>query len=296
MTGLEEIEKPYSRIEWFMYIIILPLIFTMILSGIILHFLGFNVIDTALNVGHKVPGLASVLPEKKSDQKESIESVQTNLKEKSKELKDSQAEIEKLEADLLQKDKEIEQLTSQIDKLEEGLKDKKVTDEERINKVRELAKLYGGMSPGKAAPILEKLTLTEAATILQQMNNSEKTAILAKLNPEFAADVTVSMRELEQAENPEVAVLQERVKFLTEKILELTTGTKSTVSIKDMATTYSQMPAKQAALLLIEMGNAKKEFELGIKILANMTEANRSAILAEMPTEVARKYTRALSK
>jgi flagellar motility protein MotE (MotC chaperone) len=295
---LEEIERPYSKIEWFLYIIILPLFFTIGLTFILLTFLGYNVVDTALGLGNKVPGLASILPEpkggKEGNQLQDSEKIQSQLQQSEKDIKKYESQIQELENGVKQKEIEVEQLSATIKELEKELEEKKVTDHERLEKRKQLAKLYGEMSAGKAAPIIEKLSPSEAAGILEEMKDNQKTAILAKLDPEVAANLTVTMKEMGQAENPEIAALQERVKILTKQVLDLTTGSKTKVSMLEMATTFSQMSTKQAATILSDMSLAKAEFKLGTTILANMKDENRSTILSEMSTEVAKKYTKAL--
>ena len=40
-----------------LYIVILPLMFTLILTALLLTFLGENIADTALDFGKKIPGI-----------------------------------------------------------------------------------------------------------------------------------------------------------------------------------------------------------------------------------------------
>jgi flagellar motility protein MotE (MotC chaperone) len=293
---LEEIEKPYSKLQWLFYIIIVPTIFTLLLVGIILTFLGVNVVDSVLATGHKVPGLSSILPEPKGSiyQESETQSVEQSLQEAQERATQSEQEIGLLESEIAQKTEEVAKLTEQIEQLKKEMEDKRLSEEERLNKLRELAQIYEGMSTSKSAAIIENLSLQEAALILNQMTSQDQSAIMAKLTPTYAAKLTIVMKEMELAENPEVAALQERVNLLMNMVDKQEDGEGSTISIMQMVNTFSQMPPPQAATILTDMSGTDSEFQLGITILANLDDASRSAIMAAMDTDAARKYTNAL--
>jgi flagellar motility protein MotE (MotC chaperone) len=296
---MEETERPYSKLEWLFYIIILPSIFSLTLFVILATFFGFNVLDKALAVGHKVPGLSSVLPELKEevqDAGDGLEDGTNSLQQTEQKLAQVETDYDSLEQKLAQKEEELIQLEEQINLLKEELEEKLITEGEYKQKVSELAVLYGGMSAGKAGPILENLTLLEAASILELMDNKKRAAILAKLDPSFAADVTVAMKEMHKVDNPELAVLQERVNVLMEELSKQTEGASESITIDEMANTFSQMQARQAATILDDMSKTAEEFKLGIRILASMTDANRSTIMSQMTVDIAKKYTKELVK
>jgi flagellar motility protein MotE (MotC chaperone) len=298
---LEEIEKPYSKLQWIFYILIVPSVFTLLLVGIIFTFLGHNVIEGVLTTGHKVPGLSAILPEPKEPvgQESDSESIAARLQDAEQRASESEQEIGQLEHEVAIKIEEIKQLTGQIEQLKKELEDKRLSNEERLNELRELAQIYEGMSTSKSAAIIEKLTLREAALIMNQMDNNQQSAIMSKLAPTYAANLTIVMKEMNLAENPEIAALQERINLLMNMIGDPnnTDGPAdgSTISIMQMVNTFSQLPPLQAATILNDMSeSAETEFQLGLTILANMDDAGRSAILAVMSTDTARKYTSAL--
>lgn len=298
MNEMEETEKPYTKLEFFFYALFIPIVFAIALFIIIGHFSGYNVVGKALEVGHKVPGLSSILPAKEEEESETagveLDKVLTNLEEAEDRIKNLIAEKAQLEESVSTKEAEIEALQNLIKRLEESASNQTISSEEYHSKVQELAKLYGGMSAGKAAPIIQNLTLMEAALILDRMNNTQRAGILAKMDPAFAAKLTVTLKEMDKVDHPEMAALQERIQLLMQESNVKTEGTKNTLTIDQMANTFNQMPAGQAAGILTEMSATTADFNLATRILANMNEANRSTLIAAMPTEIARRYTKAL--
>lgn len=292
MKRLEENEKSYSKLEWLFYIVIFPLFFTLILTGLLLTFLGEDVIDSAIAFGHKVPGLSNILPNSKSEIEENNEeNKEQSLQETLNHLEQSSSEVKLLQGEVKDKEVEIGQLKEQITLLENDLVSKQITEEERKSKLRELASIYEGMSAKKAAAIIENLTLNEASLIIGQMPKNLQSSVMASLNPETAANVTIVLKGLENAENPEMAALQERIVILMDSIDDA----KSTVTVSQMVNTFTQMPANRAADLLAEMSKSNKEFQLAIKILANMNDATRSGIVAQMDTDIAKRYINTLA-
>jgi flagellar motility protein MotE (MotC chaperone) len=295
---LEEIEKPYSKLQWLFYIIIVPTIFTLLLVGIILTFLGVNVVDSVLSTGQKVPVLSSILPEPKEPINQDLDdqAAEPSLQEAEERASQFEQDIGRLENELAQKTEEVETLTEQMEQLKKEMQDKRLSEVERLNKLRELAQIYVGMSTSKSAAIIENLSLHEAALIINEMASKDQSAIMTKLTPTYAAKLTIVMKEMELAENPEIAALQERVNLLMNMVDNKENGNGSTISIMQMVNTFSQMPPPQAATILKDMSGVQSEFELGITILANMDDAGRSAIMAVMDAETARKYTNSLLK
>lgn len=295
--SLEEVEKPYSIIQWLFYIILVPLIFTIFLIGVIFFFLGINVIDPALAAGQKVPGLSAILPEPKEekDSEHSLETIEVSLHDSEQRVSQSEEEISRLKREIALKSEEVKQLLDQIDQLQAESEVTKLSDEERLTKLRELASIYGGMSTSRAAAILENLTLREAALIMKQLTTTQQSAVMAKLEPLYAANLTVVIKEMDIAQNPEIAALQERINLLMDLIDDESDSAQATVPLNNMANTFSQMPPAQAAAILVDMSKTNSEFQLGVKLLANMADGNRSGIMSVMSTEIAKKYTNALT-
>ena len=192
---MEETHR-YGKLEWFFYIVVLPLLFTALLSGIILQFLGFDVTGKAANAARHVPGVSKLLPEDKQAVAEpSAESVQQNLEQQKQEAEDKAAALadakQQLEDDLVKKNAEI-------DKLKQQMEDEKKQEEEGEeatpppDPIKELAKVYSQMSPSKAAAIMTNLSVTEAKQIFAKMTSAQRAAILEKMEPAIASKILSS--------------------------------------------------------------------------------------------------------
>lgn len=296
--SLEENEQPYSKLQWLFYIILVPLLFITFIIVILLTFAGVNVIDPALAAGQKVPGLSAILPEPKEEEntEQDLDTTGIDLQEATERASKSEAEVSNMERELAQQAEEIKQLLVKLEQAQEKSEEEKLSEEERLIKLRELAAIYGGMSTSRSAAILENLTLKEAALIMNELKATEQSAVMAKLEPPFAANLTVVMKEMNSAQNPEIAALQERVNLLMNMLDEDAKAAQATVPLNNMANTISQMPPEQAAAILVDMSRSANEFQLGVKLLANMPDENRSGILAVMGTDIAKRYINALTK
>mgnify|MGYP001278169142 CR=1 FL=1 len=284
---MEENEKAYSKLEWILYIVILPLIFTVILTALLLTFLGEDVAQTTLDFAKKIPGINRLVADGDGQQEEMEEEADIETM-----LAESQLEIEALHQEVDKKDEEIIQLREQISKLEEQLEEKVVSTQERQAKLKELATIYENMTPKRAASVLENLTPNEAALLIKQMPNRQRSAIMEKLTPEKAALITVILQNEEKSEAVEVAALQERIQLL---IGSMDGDGEPSVTMQQLVNTLSQMPVDKSSELLSEMSKSNEEFQLALKILALMNDSTRSGVLAAMDTNIARNYLTALA-
>jgi flagellar motility protein MotE (MotC chaperone) len=289
---MEEQEKESNKLLNFFYIFILPLLFTALLTGLLLTFMGYDIKEEVLGIGKNVPGLSSVIPDSESAKEKSqaaVEDYEKIIKEKEAELTALEEQLKKKILKIDEQTTEINNLHSEITALEEAFEEKKHTDEERKARLAELAKTYGGMSSSKAAAVFEQMTLHEAALLLNEMKDAQQSAILGKVEPALAADLTVILKEMYRSDDPEIAALQERIQVYTTAV-ESEAKQDSSLSIKEMANTFEKMPPAQAAVILENMSESTTEFSLGTKILTNMSEEQRSALLGAMEETAAAKY------
>jgi flagellar motility protein MotE (MotC chaperone) len=178
-------ENSYSKTEWILYIIILPFIFTIILTFFILQFIGYNIADKVTGYFKQIPVVKNAVSSTKDassgTQKDSSEVRQ--LEKQMNELNLQVSELQKLRDSLLksqeQKDALISQLRNQIFTLQKQLDDKKAEED----KQKADAALYEDMSPGKAAAILEAMPNEQARNILNHLSTDAKAAILEKMDP-----------------------------------------------------------------------------------------------------------------
>lgn len=199
-----EMEKPYSKWEWVLYIVVLPSIFTLLLTGIILTFMKVDVIGAIKEIGNKIPIIEKLIPDIEVTNEEEFQlyentfvpnkgSKATSQSEElllyQDELNEKKAYIQSLEADLVSAKAQIADLEQQILQLRDEMLVS--ADTELQAKISEIAQVYSGMTASKAAPILSKLDKLEAVNILAAMDNRTRSQILAKMDPQLAAEITV---------------------------------------------------------------------------------------------------------
>ncbi len=256
---------------------LLPLAFMATVLAVVLPFLGYDLIGMATSVSEKpIAYVGEAISAEASDDKEN------ELAALQQELAKKDSEITRMNKQLDEQEIEIEQKQADLESLTEKMKQELADEEERQKKLQGLAKTYEGMSASKSASIMEKLTLNEAALLLDNMGSTEQAAVLGKMNSSIAADLTIALRDLEKAADPEISALQERVTLLMNAI----DRKESSLSTSDVAKNLSEMPDDEAATILEEMGNDEDK-STGASILAKLDKAKRTALLAEMDESVA---------
>lgn len=283
-------ERKYNRLEWFFYIILLPVSFTLALTGILMTLLGYDVITPALEWGNKIPYVEKVLPDAKTDQK--VHSAQQPSAEM--QIAELNQQIAALNEEIQQKQSEVEaakkekeaiienenKLKQEIVDMQKQMEEKRITDQERKNKINDLAKLYTTMSASKAAPIIGNLSMEEAVLVLAAMKPAERAAIVSKMNPKQAADLTILLKDTELSENDEIAALQQRIQALTGALAEVE---KTKRDIDEMVSSFSVMKPEAAADIIINMLQASTgEKEKALAILGKMPNQQRGTIMEKL--------------
>ncbi|WP_018660063.1 MotE family protein [Heyndrickxia acidiproducens] len=192
-TEMEEETGRGGKLQWFCYVVLIPLLFAIAMALIVATFSGINVIGKAASVEHKITNLFA--GDDKEPQKQSDPAYSS---------KQYSGQITKLEKQLDERDKEIDKLQSQLDssrqknlKTEQQVKDlqaqlKKAQQSQAANKkkIKEIASTYENMSPDNAASILVKMSDTEATQILSQLSSDTLASVLEKMSAENAAKYT----------------------------------------------------------------------------------------------------------
>jgi flagellar motility protein MotE (MotC chaperone) len=281
--------------------ILVPIIFGLLLGSMIFTFLGYNVLDTAKSIGQSIPVVSTLLDRSSPADDEDQASLADLEAERADDAEqqdgnaqETDPQIVALRQQLEAKEAEIVQLREQLEQQANTAMQERISREEYQQQIRELARVYGGMSASRAASIFENMTLTEAAQIIRLMPQQQQTAIMGRLDPNFAAQLTVVLKDIHSVDDPEMAALQERLQVLINVLDE--EGAEAKLSINQLAKTYSNLPAPRAAAIFELMSGNQAEFLLAQKILAAMSDQDRSNILAAMDTAEARKYTNALSR
>lgn len=194
-------ERNYSKLEWFFYIIVLPVIFISIITITLLWFLDYDVKTGFLKTFNKVPVIEKLIDDDKliedrhKSENPSKEEMQLTLEEFQNELEEKDILLAKAEEDASENENEIARLKAQIEDLEAKLNEKNTLDMERENEIAGLAQIYSNMNPKNAANIISNMSIEEAVLILSQMNVDSKSKILEKMDPKTAAEISILLVE-----------------------------------------------------------------------------------------------------
>jgi flagellar motility protein MotE (MotC chaperone) len=176
-----------SKIVWFLLVIAVPAIFAVTVFGIVLSFMGVNVIEEAKNTGKKIPIVKNVL----NDEAPAVAVSQSTEKQWKAKFDEQEDYIKILSADLQKKEKEVSTLKSDIALLEKQVEDAETSVKADENE--QLKKLYEAMSAKDAAAVMTEMNNNEVLGILTLLQAETQAAILSKLDAKRAAELTVLM-------------------------------------------------------------------------------------------------------
>ncbi|MBB6452922.1 flagellar motility protein MotE (MotC chaperone) [Salirhabdus euzebyi] len=147
-----EENKGSSKLQWFLFVIVIPIVFTITLLLIVLTVAGVNVFDLAEKYGSNIP-IVSLLVEESPEQ----EAEQENVTELKATIKDYEANIEILEQDVKTKEEQITELELTIAQLESDMVNKEQEEQDKEEQVKNVAKSFSQMDAKSAGPIVEKM-------------------------------------------------------------------------------------------------------------------------------------------
>lgn len=286
----------YSGFERFLFFIT-PIVFTAILLLVLLLMFNPSWREKAQKVGNQIPVISSLVPDPKNPADPASQAGVESVSEARKKLAELQTLLSQRDAALKSADAKSATLEKTIAQLQEKIaaQDKQASNHE-INqeayqaKIRSLADMYGKMTPGKAAPIMESLTAEEAALVMGAMNDASRGRILEKMTPAVAADITMRLKDADGVTNQQIAALQARIKELEKQ----TKTASSSLDSAALASTFSTMNATSAATLLLQMSTTEQSKTL--RILSAMDNSARSSVLAEMSKSDAKKTAQLVGK
>lgn len=189
---VEEEEKG-SKLQWFFYVILIPLLFATAMAIIIATISGVNVISKASGLAHQVTGMFGADGNEKGQKqsgtfsetqyKSQISSLQKQVTEKDKEISKLQSELDKSQQNNLKMKQTVSDLKQQL---------KKAQQQQAANqkKLKEIASTYENMNPENAAAIIQKMNDQEATGILSQLSSETLANVLEKMSADKAAKYT----------------------------------------------------------------------------------------------------------
>ncbi|MNS04051.1 MgtE intracellular N domain protein [compost metagenome] len=282
ITEEEEKESSGKGFARFLFIVT-PILFTVVLVGVLLTLFNVNFKNEFLKIGNNIPIVKDWLPDPAGTTKQA-ESSEATIKGLKDQVSEQDASLKKAnEATKAQADK-VKELQTKLDEANKVVSDQKSQDavkqeSDYQKEVKKLANLYGSMNPGKAAAILGNLTTEETVQMLNAMSNESKTAILEKMDPKKAADVSILLKDAKPSEDMAIAALQSRLnKDAT--TTPATTSSSTGLSDKEIGQTFAAMTPANAAALLLETNKTSPDKTL--KILKSVDDTSRSKILSAM--------------
>lgn len=183
----EQEEKKYGRLQWFLYVVVIPMLFALVVALIVMTFAGINVFDAAKEYGKKIPVVSNIFNNENS---KSITEIEQTMVELEGEIKDKEAKISRLESQMQNKDQEIERLKLEKKRLERQIDELAAIQEENKRAFKDIVRTYETMSAKKAAPIITKMKNEEALKILTNIKADTLASIMENMSPEEAAKYT----------------------------------------------------------------------------------------------------------
>jgi len=283
----EESSGGFERI----LLILVPAIFTIVLLGALAIFFRADVRDGMIDVANKIPIVKDWVPDpvltpeeqKLKEAKEQEESAEATIVELKKQLAEREETLNEITEQKAAQENKVKELESQIDSMQNQNTGSPEQEEDPYTKqIRELAKLYADMSPSKAAPIMQNLTLEEMVLMLSQMKSSNRVAILEKMDPKTAAEATMMLKDAKPSEDLAIAALQSRIKKNQTEAASSKTSS-SNLDKNQLNQTFAGMTPANAAELLMQ--TYKISPAKTMTILNTVDDATRSRIMNAMSSK-----------
>jgi flagellar motility protein MotE (MotC chaperone) len=281
---VESEETGLSGFERVLYIFFIPVVFAIILIGVLLSLFDANIYNDILKQANKIPIIGSVIPTPKADvttdttpvdvPAQKLKNQNQKIDDLNKKIADQETAVKAANASAQQKDQTIKDLQAKSSALEEQLKAKTLSDEEYHAQIQKTAAMYAGMNTSKSAAILANLTLQERVLILSEMKQPDQVKILEKMDAVKAAEASIALKDVISAKDREIAALQDRIK------LNADTTAPQKLSKSDLGITFSNMTPKSAATVLLQMQSTTPSKVLDI--LNSMDNAGRSKVLSAL--------------
>lgn len=282
LAGTEKEKQGYSTLERMMFLMT-PILFAIVLLGVLYTLVDNDFRNKMLTAGNSIPVLKDVLPEPKVAGG-SINDDELKTSNMSAKIADLQAQLTAIESELAAAnqtkttlEQEVKDLESDNSQLKSSNEADALEDEQYQAKIQELASMFSKITPSKAAPIMQSMTLDEMVLVFANMRPDDRVRIMEKMNPQTAADAAMKLKDNVTAKDMQIAALQARLQ--TQKT-EAAKPASSVLDQEQLSATFTAMDAKSAGELLVKMVDVSPSKVL--RILNAVDNETRSSILAEM--------------
>ncbi|MDR9745071.1 MotE family protein [Paenibacillus taichungensis] len=300
-----DMEKESSG-GWEKFLMIsIPIVFTVVLLGVLLTLFNVDIRNNLLDVANKIPVVKDWVPDPVLDPEKK------KLEKSEQQVESAEATIDKLKAQVSEKETELKaakdattteakkasDLQKKLDDAEKAAEtaaQNPETESDYQKQIKDLAKMYADMSPSKAAPILQNMTNEEMVLLLSAMQSAARTKVLEKMDPKTAADVTMMMKDAKPSGDLALDALQSRLKKETASTSTATTTNSKNLDKNQLSQTFASMSASSGAKLLLE--TYKLSPDKTLTILNSVDDATRSQLLENMSTENSVETAKILNK
>lgn len=262
----------YGALERFLYIILLPVLFTLVLVGVLLTLFDYDVKGALYQIGRTIPVVKSFVPAEEGHVNPANATVllEERLSGLEAELAEKNARIAELQSELAAREQAYEALEADIEGLLLGRERAAEDAAEYRAQLKALANMYTGMSAGKAAAILEQMSLPELVLILYEMRTDDRGTLLARMDPEIAAAASLELKDITESNWAE---FERKARGARDGTDDGDAG----LSVAELAGTFAVMEPESAATILLELN--KQNAGKTVAILGAMTEQARSRVL-----------------
>lgn len=300
--------------ERFMFFLI-PIVFTIVLVGVLLTLFNMDFRSEMISLGSKIPVVKNWIPEskdkadqmKEADQKAQSKSSEATIEQLKADLAKQTEELKKAAEAKTAQDKKVAELQNQVNTLQTGQTqqpqtgqqgqtgtqsaDGTTTEDPYVKQAKELSSMYEGMTASKAAPIMENLTTEEIVQLLSYMDPANSAKILQKMDAKKAADITMALKNVTPSTDLSVAALQSRLK----KDQASTAGTTSkSLQNTQISSTFASMDKKSGAELILQ--TYKISPDKALNILNTVDDSTRASLLQNMSAKDAGQTAKILNK
>lgn len=203
-----EEEQKSNKIQWFLFVIIIPLIFSILVILIVLSLTGVNVFEKVKDISNTVSTQVFHNNDKQDTKtteqyKKEIVDLEAEIKNKDAEIKSLTSVVDSRDQTIQQAEAEKQQLQKQLDDLQNNQNTTQGTGQSTqntqnlqstTNSSNEVIKTYEAMSPKKSAPIFAKMSDADAVGILANLKAETVAKILEQLPPADAARLTKRLK------------------------------------------------------------------------------------------------------
>jgi len=195
-TAEETKAKPFQK---FLLLVLIPLLIVITLGLIIATATGVNVFEKAKSYTAKIPIVGGLAQKENAA---SIKNIEKNVSDLQNQLNDRNAEITQLQEKLDSKDIELQKAKLDNGQLQQDIKDLNAAQKESKRALKDIVSTYETMSPKKSAPIIAKMTDTEALKILSSVKPEALAAIMENMDSTQAARFTELMTKTDASSQP----------------------------------------------------------------------------------------------